>query len=308
MSGDSWACQADDPERLAQSSPGPTEDALREPAAGSATQSLPAVAFPVKVDQLAPEPERVEEGARIRSSYPRVNCPEKIVLCIDVASDMSEPTFRAKAGTRFAPLDIVKKALKLFVHNKSCIDSRHEYALVLLVDKALWVHDFTSDVGEIMTYVNKSSSVDSFTEFDMDSLFETLLEKAPLPLAAGQPGDSSTPPPYVLRTIFIYGRSYCKPKHSGAQARETVTKAPYCFFDAVYLHLPPSEENLSEAIFEEICKLDIDGLSYVYEVSRNPTKVFDCLGHLLAHPLQRPIQSLCNYRLEPPLTASPGSS
>ena len=39
------------------------------------------------------------------------------------------------------------------------------------------------------------------------------------------------------------------------------------------------------------------GNSYVLEASKNPTKVFDCIAQLLAHPLQRPLQQELNYSL-----------
>lgn len=51
-------------------------------------------------------------------------------------------------------------------------------------------------------------------------------------------------------------------------------------------------------MFDEICVIDDKGLSYVFEVSRNPTKLYDCMAQLLAHPLQRPLQKDVNYSIE----------
>lgn len=40
-----------------------------------------------------------------------------------------------------------------------------------------------------------------------------------------------------------------------------------CFFiDVVYLNEPPESENLSEAVYQELCDLDYRGLSHVYDV------------------------------------------
>ena len=48
-----------------------------------------------------------------------------------------------------------------------------------------------------------------------------------------------------------------------------------------------------------ICDLDESGQSYIHEVSRNPTKLYDCMAQLLGHPLQRPLQKDCDYDIEP---------
>jgi len=52
-----------------------------------------------------------------------------------------------------------------------------------------------------------------------------------------------------------------------------------------------------QSIFHHLCSLDVKGNSYVLEASKNPTKVFDCMAQLLAHPLQRPLQHDLNYSL-----------
>ena len=53
-----------------------------------------------------------------------------------------------------------------------------------------------------------------------------------------------------------------------------------------------------QAAFDAICSLDEKGQSYVFEVSRNPTKLYDCMAQLLSHPLQRPLQKDTNYSIE----------
>jgi len=54
---------------------------------------------------------------------------------------------------------------------------------------------------------------------------------------------------------------------------------------------------LLQSIFQQLCNLDVKGNSYILEASKNPTKVFDCIAQLLAHPLQRPLQQHINYSL-----------
>lgn len=46
-----------------------------------------------------------------------------------------------------------------------------------------------------------------------------------------------------------------------------------------------------------MCDLDQKGLSYILGASRNPTKVYDSMAQLLAHPLQRPVQNDAAHRI-----------
>ena len=50
-------------------------------------------------------------------------------------------------------------------------------------------------------------------------------------------------------------------------------------------------------MFDSICDLDQKGLSYILGASRNPTKVYDAMSQMLAHPLQRPVQNDASYRI-----------
>ena len=44
-------------------------------------------------------------------------------------------TFRDK----FSPIQLIKRAIGIFVHSKHHIDPRHEFALIYLQDAAFWV-------------------------------------------------------------------------------------------------------------------------------------------------------------------------
>lgn len=54
---------------------------------------------------------------------------------------------------------------------------------------------------------------------------------------------------------------------------------------------------LLQEIFDRLCDLDEKGMSYIFEAARNPTRLYDQMAKLLAHPLQRPLQSEIAYRL-----------
>lgn len=46
-----------------------------------------------------------------------------------------------------------------------------------------------------------------------------------------------------------------------------ISGSPCFFMDIIYLHEPPSEENQSEEIYQELCDLDTRGFSHVFDVS-----------------------------------------
>ena len=53
-----------------------------------------------------------------------------------------------------------------------------------------------------------------------------------------------------------------------------------------------------QEIYNKLCGFDTRGDSYVVEVSKNPTKVYDSMAQLLAHPLQRGKQNELFYSIE----------
>ncbi|ELT95502.1 hypothetical protein CAPTEDRAFT_179942 [Capitella teleta] len=182
------------------------------------------------------------------------------------------------------------------MNSKHLIDARHEFALVYLQDAAFWMSDFTSEPSKIVTILEDMSSCVPTSSFDMSSIFEVIQQNVRLPSVRSNP--HVIPPPYIVRTILLYGRSHCIPTFSTTKAQLELTSSPYFFMDAYYLHQVPSDENKCEAIFDVLCSLDRTGLSYVNEVSRNPTKLYDCMAQFLPHPLQRPIQRHACYDIE----------
>ena len=52
-----------------------------------------------------------------------------------------------------------------------------------------------------------------------------------------------------------------------------------------------------QQIYDLLCELDEKSLFYVFEVSRNPTKLYDNMAQFLPHPLQRPLWRDASYKL-----------
>lgn len=235
---------------------------------------------------------RAPSSAKPAANIPRVDCPEKIVICLDISKEMEKKSFILRQGDKKTPMDLVVRALNIFLQTKRSLNSRHEFALMFLDNCAKWVCDFTGDPKRVMTFLDEMKNCTEVEKCDLSTVFN---EIACHILPADVPSD--TLPPYVIRVLLIYGRSYCEPSFGITKHQHALQSSDYFCMDALYLHEPASDENLCKSIFQQLCCLDVKGNSYILEASKNPTKVFDCVAQLLAHPLQRPIQQELNYSL-----------
>ncbi|XP_064625081.1 BRISC and BRCA1-A complex member 1-like [Lineus longissimus] len=255
------------------------------------------------------KPESVEKPNRPRAlstksvdvvtreiTCPRVNCPEKIVICLDLSSEMSSIILRSRSGDKFAPIKLVKRALGIFCHTKHQVDKRHQFAIVVLHERGIWVRPFTSNPKEVITFLDDLNDTYPCETFNLTSLFDEVHANIKLPHVENP---TVVPPPYVVRMILIYGRSHCIPEFkNGRESYKLLRSSPYFFLDVFYVHEPPSDDNKCEDVFDSLCDLDEHGLSYIMEVSKNLTKLYDHMIQLASHPLQRPLQKDCHYKLK----------
>lgn len=226
---------------------------------------------------------------------PRVNCPEHIILVVDVCKEDGNSPFRLADGTKYAPMHMVKRAITLFLLNKHAIDSQHQYALVVLHESPIWLHDFTHNPRDIIAELEELEDATATPHCDMSELFDLIHEQITLPQCSNP---AVVPPDFICRTILLYGRSQCLPQFlEGKTAFSKLAENPHFFLDILYMHEAPSDDNKCEGIFDLLCGLDESGWSYVLEVSRNATKLHNHCGSLLAHPLQRPTQKDIHYTL-----------
>ncbi|XP_032232271.1 BRISC and BRCA1-A complex member 1 isoform X1 [Nematostella vectensis] len=233
-----------------------------------------------------------------RRLVPWVNCQEKIILCLDLSNEMNEKSFPSKKAPDFTAYQFVRKAAKIFVNNKAMLNSIHEFGVITLADDATWYQQFESNPDMICTLLDhlNPSEEDNQDTFDMEKLFQTICQRIALP----EVEDPALPPPYVIRVIMIYGRSHCPPHFTdrSRQMLRELLQSPYFFFDVLYVHELPSENNQCEAIYDSFCELDEDEDGYMLEVSRSTSRLFDHMAILLAHPLQRPKQRDTFYELQ----------
>ncbi|KAI1891807.1 hypothetical protein AGOR_G00147550 [Albula goreensis] len=229
---------------------------------------------------------------------PRVNCPEKVIICLDLSEEMSLQKLESFNGSKTNALNISQKMIEMFVRTKHRIDKRHEFALVVVNDDALWLSGFTSDPRELCSclYDLETNVCESF---NLEDLLNVILQKIELPLMENV---QTIPPPFVVRTLLVYSRHAGQLQFNPSEAVSKMLQSPYFFFDVVYLHNGAEEqgdESSWKDIYASFSDLDSKGMCYRFEVSLcGPAiELHNCMAKLLSHPLQRPFQSHASYSL-----------
>uniref|UniRef100_A0A3B4G6M1 BRISC and BRCA1 A complex member 1 n=1 Tax=Pundamilia nyererei TaxID=303518 RepID=A0A3B4G6M1_9CICH len=233
----------------------------------------------------------VPSPAEYQLRVPRVNCPEKVIICLDLSEEMSLPKLESFNGSKTNALNISQKMIEMFVRTKHKIDKRHEFFLFVVV-----LSGFTSDPRELCSCL-----------YDLETnCFNCLLilclcrrQKIELPLMENI---QTIPPPYVVRTVLIYSRHAGQLQFNPSEAVSKMLQSPYFFFDVVYLHNGVEEQGDETSWrdnYTSFSNLDSKGMCYRFEVSLGgpAIELHNCMAKLLAHPLQRPFQSHASYSL-----------
>uniref|UniRef100_A0A3B4AN56 BRISC and BRCA1-A complex member 1 n=1 Tax=Periophthalmus magnuspinnatus TaxID=409849 RepID=A0A3B4AN56_9GOBI len=288
---------------VAQTAPPTAAAAVAGPSTAGPSSNAAAAAVVKERPKLAqsqpPMSASIPPPAEYQLRVPRVNCPEKVIICLDLSEEMSLPkleSFNSKTNA----LNISQKMIEMFVRTKHKIDKRHEFALVVVNDDALWqLSGFTSDPRELCSclYDLETNVCESFLE---DLL--NVRQKIELPMTENV---QTIPPPYVIRTVLIYSRQAGPLQFNPSEAvsLQKMLQSPYFFFDVVYLHNGMDEQgdetSWRQENYTSFCNLDSKGMCYRYEVSLcGPAiELHNCMAKLLSHPLQRPFQSHASYSL-----------
>ncbi|NXX22563.1 BABA1 protein, partial [Podargus strigoides] len=261
-------------------------------------------------------------------------CSLPQIICLDLAEEMALPKLESFNGSKSNALNVSQKMIEMFVRTKHKIDKCHEFALVVVNNDATWVSvalgtgvvtrtgvalhpphlgpsqlsGFTSDPREVCSCLYDLETVvcKSFSIPQPGGPLGADGQKIELPVTENV---QTIPPPYVVRTILVFGRPGCQPQFSMSEHMKKMLQCPYFFFDVVYIH-NGVEEKEDETSWKEMyaffSSLDTKGTNYKYEVSlAGPAvELHNCMAKLLAHPLQRPFQSHAAYGLlegdEPP--------
>jgi BRISC and BRCA1-A complex member 1 len=216
---------------------------------------------------------------------PNVDVPEKIILCIDCCESEN-------ITSAFSTL---KRLVSFFLYTKRAIDTHSEFALIVFKQSTpIWMHSFTKNAIEILMALDGcETEICDEKEFDPTALSNMIYANVDLPELGRD--YASTPPPYIIRTVFIYGRSDCvpKPRCDGSHF-DKLMKHVYFIFDVLYLYEEDHNEDDRSKIIERLQSLG-DDRSYIFAAPRGHRKMFDCGAKLLAHPLQRPMQKDARY-------------
>lgn len=230
-------------------------------------------------------------------NLPSYGVPEKIIIVYDRAQDEQFTHFELKTGKMFAPAIMIKHSLNIFLRNKNAINQNHEYALMILNENGVsWIQDFTTEIQNIIDRLEDIPECDAEDVFDLNSVFEAISSNVKLYDTSNI--NEGVPPPYTIRTLFLYSRSYTIPTLKRTKEISELLDFPYFIFDVCMTHEPPSSSNHSNKIFEILQNIDKKGLSYYFSVHRCPIKLYIAMAKLLSHPLQRPSQSRAKYSLK----------
>lgn len=222
---------------------------------------------------------------RGKYSMLNINVPEKIILVIDRAQDEHYTNFIAK-NIKYTPMTMLRKCLHLFVKLKININKNHEFAIVLLNENnASWHMNFTSDLRKIDHAIGTITQCEVEDTFDTSLIFEEIIPNIKLP-------DETIAPPYIIRTVLFYGRSYTIPEINFTEDIQALLDHPFFIFDVLMTHEPIDKSNHCSKIFKCLQNIDKKGISYFFPVGRNTLRLHNSVAKLLGHGLQRPLQKL----------------
>ncbi|KAH8549560.1 hypothetical protein BGW37DRAFT_522224 [Umbelopsis sp. PMI_123] len=211
--------------------------------------------------------------------------PQKIIFCIDVSNDMTGEISSVLCGgaedTFLEPtsrIEVVKRLILRFINLKLLANPNHEFAVILLAERAIWHMNFTNDKLLLQAAIEEIGLLGSFGSFDMDSLLQTILNQVDISSAK-----------HFIQAIAIYGRSSCIPSEP---SKELLSQLQWCtsfVFDMLYIHEKKSETNCPQDIYNRWLLLESDVYSgWFFDFGRLARRrIALAMMQLLAHPLQR---------------------
>uniref|UniRef100_A0A8C4ZCK2 BRISC and BRCA1-A complex member 1 n=1 Tax=Gadus morhua TaxID=8049 RepID=A0A8C4ZCK2_GADMO len=265
------------------------------PGAAALASANASGSFPTSVAvKERPKPSQPPPPLALRA--PRANCPEKVIICLDLSEEMSLQKLESFNGSKTNALNISQKMIEMFVRTKHKIDKRHEFALVVVNDDALWLSGFTSDPRELCSCLYDLDT-NVCESFNLEDLLNVIRQKIELPIMDNV---QTIPPPFVVRALLLYSRQVGQMLFSPSEAVSKMLQSPYFFLDVVYLHNGAEDSDSSwRDNYRTFCDLDARGLCYRFEVSLSgpAIELHNCMAKLLSHPLQRPYQNHASYSL-----------
>ncbi|KAF8928176.1 Component of the BRCA1-A complex [Dissophora ornata] len=220
----------------------------------------------------------MEQGSPI----PKVQ-REKIIFCIDLDTSMDE-CFAGGEKANDTRINRTKQLLKWFIEQKSKWNPNHEFALMILGEKAVWHMDFTSDTVLLSHAIGELFTMGTFTAFENADIEED---------------DGS-----VVRALMIYTRSDVLPTEPDPDVLDALYASRRFFYDCIYIHHKASEVSgpvKPQHVYDRLTEMeDVHSPGYYYELTRVLKKFSTAMGELLAHPRVRSIQDAATSRMGAP--------
>ncbi|KAG0340741.1 hypothetical protein BG000_011213 [Podila horticola] len=221
---------------------------------------------------------------------------EKIVFCVDLDHSMEELFFEGTRPTD-SRMNRTKSLLKWYINQKSAWSAGHEFAMIILGEKAVWHMDFTDDIALFSHALDGLYSMGKYDAFDTTSLFHEIQSHAGL----------ATDKNVLVRAILIYTRSDVLPTLPDPEVLEELRKDNRFYFDCIYIHNKSSDVvgNIKpQHVYDRLTEIeDARSVGYFFELTRLYRKYSSAMAELLANPAFRPIQDEHDFRI-PPLPLS----
>lgn len=184
-----------------------------------------------------------------------------------------------------------KSLLRWYINQKSAWNAGHEFAMIILGEKAVWHMDFTDDVALMSHALDGLYSMGKYNSFDTTSLFHEIQSHA------GLAADKNV----LIRAILIYTRSDILPTLPDPEVLEDLRKENRFYFDCIYIHNKSSDVvgNVKpQHVYDRLTEFeDSRSVGYFFELTRLYRKYSGAMAELLANPTFRPIQDEHDFRI-----------
>ncbi|KAG0327183.1 BTB and MATH domain-containing protein 41, partial [Podila humilis] len=152
------------------------------------------------------------------------------IFCIDLDNSMEEFFYEGPRPVD-SRINRTKTLLKWFIEQKASWNAGHEFAMIILGEKAVWHMDFTTDVALLSHALDGLYSMGNFSSFDSTSLFQEIVDHVNFEK------DNKA----LVRAILVYTRSDVLPTMATPEVLEKVRSSGRFYFDCVYVHNKSAE-------------------------------------------------------------------
>ncbi|KAF9574510.1 nuclear mRNA export, poly(A)+RNA binding protein [Mortierella alpina] len=215
------------------------------------------------------------------------------IFCIDLDLSMDEH-FSSGEKNNDTRINRTKQLLKWFIEQKSQWNKQHEYAIMILGERAVWHMDFTTDKDLLSHVIDELYTMGKFTAFDSTSLFEEIRKNANV-----DDNDES-----AIHAIVLYTRSDVVPTLPDYEAMDALYSSGRFHFDCIFIHNKAVEVTgpvKPQHVYDRLTEMeDARAPGYFYETTRYLRKYTSSMGELLINPAVRPLQDEVSFKMTPP--------